>query len=242
MQEPKYFAVCPHDTAAGVERWAMFHAVVAKRVSPGSRYVPYFNFKEFDQALRDGKLRWGYLNPAQFLLVRKMFGFVPLARPVERPDQVVIVQSVASPAASLAELAGKRIAAAPGYLFALAKHELALRGIPFSVVQVRGYTEVMRAISQGEADAGISYNEHWGALTDYVREQFAVVDRISPGLSHVVAAHPDVPVETREALRQFLLGSHHAEDTARALGKVGMKAFEEFDAKPFDALEGIVGG
>lgn len=237
---PQNFSVCPHDTANGLEKWAIFHTITA-RVSPcGSRYVPYFNFKEFDVALQGEQIRWGYLNPAQFLTVRKLFGYVPIARPVQRPDKAIFVRTMASPVTRLEDIRDKRIVAAPGYLFALAKQALKVRGVDFTHVPAKSYSEVMGALAKGEADIGISYNEHFDALTPSTRSQFAIVDVVDPGLTHVICMHPAVPEDVRESLRRFLLEAPGNPDGQRAMSVVGIKGFEPVDTQPFDALAQIL--
>lgn len=235
------FAVCPHDTARGIERWGFLNTFVNKHLDLGSRYVPHLNFADFTKELDAERFLWAYLNPADFLKVRDRFGYLGLVRPVQRFDVAYVVQSASgAPAGSLAELAGKRVAAVNGYLFRLVGDRLRQAGITFEHVQAKSYAEVMSMLARGEAAFGVTYNEHFDPLTPSSKAEYRLVTSIDAGLSHVVAAHPSLPEQKREGLRSLLLGAKDNPQGVKILSEIRISGFEPVPEEPFAALKTLL--
>jgi ABC-type phosphate/phosphonate transport system substrate-binding protein len=237
-EPPSLFAVCPHDTARGIDRWALLNTYVNKRLSLGSRFHPYLDFAEFGVDLERERFLWAYLNPADTLKARSRFGYEALVRPSGRFDVAYIVRAAGAPLAE--SLEGKRVAAVNGYLFFLVRKKLADAAVGFETVVAKSYAEVLTLVDQGKADAGVTYNEHFDVLAETQRSRFAVVDRVHPGLSHVIAAHPSVPLETRSALRELLLAAGGDPQAAALLADLKMVGFENVPEAPFALLSDVL--
>ena len=238
MTSPNLFAVCPHDTARGFDKWAMFNTFVNKRLDLKSRFQPHLNFVEFGADLEQERFLWAYLNPADFLKARSRFGYVPQVRPKDRFDVALVIGR--SAATGLEQLRGQRLAAVSGYLFFLARHRLAQDGIDVTVVPVKSYAEVMKSLGAGEADFGITYNEHFDRLAPAAREGYSVVEGVDIALSHVIATHPALPAEKAAALRDLLLAAHSNPEGEKLLVELGFPQFEPVDLAPFDHLAEIL--
>lgn len=236
---PTFFAVCPHDTAKGVDKWALFNTLVNKTVGLRARFNVFLNFNEFTAALEEEQLLWAYLNPADYLKAKARFGYEAIARPRDRRDKAYLVAPCGM-TGGLELATGKRLAAVKGYLYALAADRLKAAGIQYTLVPAKSYNEVMTLLERGDADVGVSYNDHFDALSPSTRERYCAAESIDVGLSHVVAAHPSVAAESKEALRGFLLGATETADGQKALAALGLAGFDPVPEAPFQVLEQIL--
>jgi ABC-type phosphate/phosphonate transport system substrate-binding protein len=234
--QPSFFSVCPHDTARGIEKWALFNTYMNKHVGLKSRFHFTMDFAEFAQDVDGERLLWAYVNPADYLKVSERFGYEPIARPAERFDIAYVVRKSGSELPPQL-IPGSRIAAVKGYLFFLVRHELAAAGIPFTTVPAKSYAEVLSLVERGEADAGVTYNEHFEPLAASTKEKFTVMHKVHPGLSHVVVAHPSIPAKTREEMRALLLAAATDPDAARLLEELRIRSFETVPEAPFRLLK-----
>lgn len=233
------FAVCPHDTARGVEKWALFNTFVNKNLGLGSRFQPYLDFTDFGADLEGERFLWAYLNPADYLKAAKRFGYKAVARPRGRFDVAYVLgRAEAGAASDPSALAGKRLAAVRGYLYFLVAHQLDALGVPFQPVTAKSYPEVMAMLERGDADFGVSYNEHFDALPPSVRQGYRVVARVDAGLSHVVATHPSLG--QKEALRTLLEGAGERPEGRKMLAELKVDAFEPVPEEPFRRLREIL--
>jgi len=238
MTLPARFSVCPHDTAKGVDRWALFHTLVNKQLRLGTRFLPSFDFKEFDEDLKKPGCLWAYLNPAQFLAARRLHGCEALARPIDRPDKVYLVALRADEAPQGVEAAaGSTVVAVDGYLLRLFEQSK----VPFERRKAKSYGEVMTLVERGEARFGVTYNEHFDSLSSLIRDRFRVVATVDIGLSHVIAASAELPSETRDALRQLLLGASGSAEGKKLLETFGVSGFEPVSMAPYELLAEILG-
>jgi phosphonate transport system substrate-binding protein len=251
MTLPPRFSVCPHDTAKGVDRWALFHTLVNKQLRLGTRFLPSFDFKEFDEDLKQPGCVWGYLNPAQYLTARRLHGGEALVRPVGRPDKVYLVAPTERPLPE-GQLA---VAAVDGYLFRLFQHALkegslreqdgaglaARLGGGFERKKAKSYAEVMNQTERGDAHVGVTYNEHFDDLSTLVRSKFRVLATVDVGLSHVVVVSQGMPADKKEELRRILLEAAGSPEGQKILEVFGTTGFEPVPLEPYELLVQILG-
>lgn len=238
MTLPNRFSVCPHDTAKSVDRWALFHTLVNKQLRLGTRFLPHFDFKEFDQDLRQPGCLWAYFNPAQFLAARKLHGCEALVRPAGRPDKVYLVALRSDDAPDeLRAAEGATLAAVDGYLLRLFEQSK----VSFERRKAKSYAEVMTMVERGEARFGVTYNEHFDSLSSLARDKFRVVGVVDIGLSHVVAVSAELAAEPREALRRLLLGAGDSPEGRKILETFGTSGFEPVAMEPYEMLAQILG-
>jgi ABC-type phosphate/phosphonate transport system substrate-binding protein len=233
--QPSLFSVCPHDTARGIEKWALFNTYMNKRVGLHSRFHFTLDFTEFAADLDAGLLLWAYVNPADYLKVRERLGYVPIARPAQCFDVAYVIRPSAKDGPAQV-IPGSRIAAVKGYLYFLVRHKIQNAGIPFTPVFAKSYAEVLSLVDRGEADLGITYNEHFDPLASGTRVKFTIIDQVHPGLSHVVVAHPSVPEKAREEMRALLLAAGDDPEARRVLEELSIRAFEPVPESPFQLL------
>ncbi len=235
------FAVCPHDTARAFEKWALLNTYVNKHLGLKSRFQLYLNFAEFGAALEQERFLWAYLNPADFLKARRRFGYLPVARARGRFDIAYVTGHCGSGAGQdTCVRPNQRLAAFNGYLYWLVKDRLAQAGVPFEHVPAKSYAEAMTLVERGQADRCVTYNEHFDGLSSSVRDQYFVCLTVDAGLSHVLAIHPSLGDEVRQALAQLLLGAVGTTDGQKILAELKMSGFEAVPEEPFMELSRIL--
>jgi hypothetical protein len=228
------FAVCPHDTARGIDKWAMFNTRVNKRLNLGARFHAYLDFSEFRRDLTERKFAWAYLNPADYVKASSTLGYSGIVRPVGRFDVARVIGRD-----SLAAVHdGATVAAVPGYLRRMVEFALRNEGISATIVDAKSYGEVVTMVHNGRAELGITYNEHFDALASISREGVHAIRSFDMGLSHVIAVRSDLAEAGRE-LGEWLM----ADSEGKSAGElIGIREWERIDEAPFSALEAILRG
>lgn len=149
-----------------------------------------------------------YLTPVAYIEARSRYGVVPLVAPTSngRPNfSLVIVVRAGSGIRSPERLKGRRFAFGDekALLQKAAVESMGLKLGDFSVAaHLKHYDNIAKAVLAGDFDGGI--------LKDSVAEAFRdrgieVIGSTEPLPSYVFAAHPAMPVATRELLRAGLL-------------------------------------
>lgn len=238
---PNIFAVCPHDTARGIDKWALFHTLVNKQVGMQSKFNVYLNFAEFQTDLEKELFLWAYLNPADYLKLKDRFGYDAVARPTGRFDMAYVIGLAqnASPGETQ-PMNGKRIAAVKGYLNLLVSHQFNEAGIKFTSVPAKSYADVLNLLEKGEADFGVTYNEHFDPLVESTRAKFVVITKVDCGLSHVIAAHPSVPKDLQQSLANLLMNPNGSPEGQRIMTELKLISFEQVPEAPFQQLHGVM--
>ena len=224
------FAVCPHDTARGFDKWALLNTRVNKHFALGSRFHAYLDFAEFGRDLASGRFLWAYLNPADFLKARATLGYVAVARPRHRFDVARIIARTGTPPSAIAS--GAKTAAVPGYLAGLVEHDLRARGVVLERVPAKSYAEVMVHVRERRAELGITYNEHFDATAASSREGLEILANVDAGLAHVLVAHPSLGARIDD-VRAWLLDDPEGSLIGSDLGIVG---WERLPEEPYQRL------
>ena len=237
MTLPSRFSVCPHDTAKGVDRWALFHTLVNKQLRLGTRFLPHFDFKEFETDLQQPGCLWAYLNPAHFLKARALHGCEALVRPKGRPDKAYLVGLSSEESSDSISVEGQSVAAVDGYLLKL----FAQNYSGFDRKAAKSYGDVLTQIDRKEVRFGVTYNEHFDNLSQLIRDKYRVLAVVDIGLSHVIAVSSEMPEEAKEGLRQLLLSADKSPDGQKVLETFGTTGFEAVPMAPYELLAAALG-
>jgi hypothetical protein len=235
---PNIFAVCPHDTARGFDKWALFNTVANRNLGLGGRFEAYLDFATFGRDLAEGRFLWAYVNPADYVKLHETQGYIAVARPTGRYDVAHVITYGNNPVSSISP--SSRIAVVAGYLGRVVSSSLRQRVQGYVEVPAKSYNDVMTILRRGEADFGITYNEHFGGLSPASREGFQISESVDAGLTHVVVAHPELSVVSRAALASWLKATEQAPDVERAWKALDLQGFEDVPEAPFEQLRSIL--
>ena len=201
----------------------------------GSARIPVF-----EKSFEAGEFDFAYMNPYHCLVAMETQGYVPLVKDGSRMLFGVLVVREDSPVTRVEELAGKTIAfPAPNALGAslLMRAELARKvGIEFEAVYAQTHTSSYLNVVLGEADAAGGVMSTLQKQEPEIRDQLRVVYETVRTPPHPIVAHPRVPEEAREAVRQALLDMAATPEGQAMLAKIPMHQAVPAEKAEFAAL------
>lgn len=237
--KPSYrFGVVPQFAQRELFRiWSPILAELERRtgfrfVLTGSPQIPVF-----EKNFLAGDYDFAYMNPYHVIKAHQSQGYDPLVRDGDQSLTGILVVPVASPVKSLPDLEGKKIAfPAPNALGAslLIRAELArIHQITVHPVYVKTHSSVYLHVAKELADAGGGVRSTLQSQPPAVRERLRVIYETRPMAPHPVSAHPRVPAEHRERVRQAFLDLGSTPDGAALLagipvGRIVSASMEEY--------------
>jgi phosphonate transport system substrate-binding protein len=187
----------------------------------GSPKIPVF-----EQKYLVGVYDFVYMNPYHLVMAHDAQGYLPLIRDGERKLKGILVVLKDSPIKRLEELDGKRIVfPSPNALGAslLMRTELAkLHGVEALPHYVQTHTSVYLHVALGLNPAGGGVLSTLRSQKPEIREKLRIVYETRPVNPHPISAHPRIPEERREKVRQALLEMAQTEKGQALLAKIPM--------------------
>ncbi|MGE5467191.1 MAG: phosphate/phosphite/phosphonate ABC transporter substrate-binding protein [Ignavibacteria bacterium] len=217
--------------------WTPILAELERRTGHKFRLALTRDIPEFERHYNAGGFDFSYMNP--YLVVENPQGYLPLVRDVA-PLRGILVVRKDDPIQSPAELDGAVIAfPTPNAIGAslLIRAELARKfKVRFEPKYVKSHTATYLSVTQGLTVAGGGVQRTLDEQKDSVRDQLRVIHttRASPSLP--VAAHPRVPAEVREAVREAFLAMAANPDAAALLKEVPMGQLTATSARDYEPL------
>lgn len=188
----------------------------------GSPRIP-----EFEVAFKNGDFDFAYMNPYHVLRAVESQGYIPLIRDGGRKLYGVLVVRKDGPIRELSDLNGGQIAfPAPNALGASLMMRASLvreHGLDFQSVFVSTHTSAYMNVALGQADAAGGVQATLGQLAPEVRDRLHVIYETPRVAPHPVVAHPRVPTEVREAVRDAFLKLGQSEEGRALLLSVPIK-------------------
>ena len=200
------------------------------------RTIPYF-----EQEFRRGAYDFAYMNPYHSLMADRAQGYYPIIRDGGRQLYGIVVVRKDSPIRKITDLAGRRVAfPAPNALGAslIVRAELARTyRTEIEPVWAETHSSSYLNVVLGVTDAA------GGVMSTFLRQKHEVRDRLriiyeTPRVAaHPIVAHPRVPKDVVERVRDtFLEYSGETEGAAR-VGRIPMKAPTVATAEDYTALK-----
>lgn len=158
--------VCPHDTANNPDRWYLFVQYLVQTLGIPINLNLSLDFADFHDQMKTADI--AYANPSDTIVFLEQHGFVAVARPSNKHDEVVFVSNHDVPAPSLQSLQGVPIASVENLLpTKIALHILESQGIkPSSVHNCESWTSVIGCIWRGEFNYGVIYKDTYDELSE----------------------------------------------------------------------------
>ncbi|WP_369939701.1 PhnD/SsuA/transferrin family substrate-binding protein [Xanthomonas medicagonis] len=236
------FLVAPDFAPEHFGGWYLLSTLLQRRAGLGLHLLMPADAAEQKQLLDGGEVDLVYASPFDASTLIRERGYLPLARPRGRADEVVIATAAEAPAHCVEDLPyGCRIALTDNHdvrLIALRLLEPAdLDPERIAWRPARSYTAVARLLLEGEADAGLFLADAYHRLSRLTRERLRpLVESALCDIGHALLAHPRIAAHL-PALRDALLAlgdAAHREDQAvlDALGlEHGFEAMHMEDAQ-----------
>lgn len=231
------FMVAPDFAPDRFGGWHMFNALLQQRSGLQVHLLTPASAGEQAALLAAGTVDLLYANPFDAALLIRQQGWCAFARPVERPDEMVVATAADSPLLRLEDLRpGHRVALTDNRdlrligLRLLEAADLAEADLQWRVVA--SHQAAARLAIAGEVDAAFFLAELWHGLTRLTRSRLRpLIESAIHDLSHVLLAHPRQQPGLA-ALQAAVTGVGRGPRDDEVLQALGLpKGFEPMDAE-----------
>lgn len=221
--------------------WHLLNTVLQKQTGLALHLLLPASASEQAQLLADGKVDVLYANPFDAAELVRNDGYKAIARPVGKPDEMVIVTAASSPMGAVEDLKpGCRIALTDNKdvkligLRLLEPADLTEADVQWQMVDT--YQAAARMAIKGEVDASFFLAEAYHSLSRLTTGQLKpLIESKLADITHVLLTHPRMAVEDASKLCQSLLdltGSPEGQPVLDELGiPKGFEAMTEEDAE-----------
>ena len=201
----------------------------------GSPTIP-----DFEREFNAGHFDFAYMNPYHILLARDSQGYIPLVRDNGRKLHGILVVRQDSGINSVKDLDGKKIAfPAPNALGASLLMRANLSNdykIKFRPVYVKTHSSVYLNVAVKQTAAGGGVQKTLNQQRDNIKGALKILHKTPSVAPHPLAAHPRVPAEVREKIKNtFLLLGENAIGRS-LLAKIPMKKVGEATMSDYTPL------
>ena len=201
----------------------------------GSPTIP-----DFEREFNDGRFDFAYMNPYHILLAKDSQGYIPLIRDNGRKLHGILVVRQDSGINSVKDLDGKKIAfPAPNALGASLLMRANLRNdykVKFRPVYVKTHSSVYLNVVAKQTTAGGGVQKTLNQQRDNIKATLKILHRTPDVAPHPLAAHPRVPVEVREQIKNTFLSLGENAIGRSLLSKIPMKKVGEANISDYTPL------
>ncbi|MBP7451960.1 MAG: phosphate/phosphite/phosphonate ABC transporter substrate-binding protein [Ottowia sp.] len=212
--------------------WHMLNTVLQKRSGLGLHLLTPASATEQAELIAQGKVDAVYANPFDAASMIRDAGYVAVARPLGKPDEMVIATGAQSPAHSVEDLRpGCKIALTDNKdvkligLRLLEPADLTEADVQWQLVDT--YQAAARMAIKGEVDASFFLAEAFHSLSRLTMTQLKpLIESKLADITHVLLIHPRIG-EGLDRLSTALLGLAGTPDGQPVLDELGIdKGFE----------------
>lgn len=234
------FLIAPDFAPSYFAGWHMLNTLLQRRSGIQLHLLMPENAQQQAEMLRSQQVDLVYANPFDSAQMVRSDGYLAMARPRGKSDEMVMATAANSPLNEPEDLKkGCSIALTDNRdvkligLRLLEPADIGEGDIQWQEVET--YQAVARMTIKGEVDAGFFLAETWHTLSKLARSQLKVlVESALRDITHVVLAHPAIEAQLA-ALRAALLGigqNGGDQDVLDALGLPdGFEPMEQEDAE-----------
>jgi phosphonate transport system substrate-binding protein len=220
-------AVVPQMLPAVVYRdWTPFANRLGRDTASTFQIRVYRTFEEFETDLVNGLPDFVYLNPYHALMAYRAQGYLPLVRDGSRLLSGALVVQRDSPAQTVKDLDGQRIAFPDPNAFAASLYMRALlherERVRFSPQFYTTHGNVYRHVILGDVAAGVGVNTTLARERPETRRELRVLYETPGTAPHPLCVHPRVPAPLRAAVTAAILRMAKDEAGLRLLTNVEM--------------------
>ncbi|PJJ98043.1 phosphate ABC transporter substrate-binding protein [Lysobacteraceae bacterium NML75-0749] len=216
--------------------WHMLNTLLQKKTGMQIHLLTPASAAEQAEWIASGKVGAVYANPFDAATMLREQGYRAIARPVGKPDEMVIATSAHSPCNKIQDLKpGCRIALTDNKdvkLIGLRLLEAAdLTEADINWVQVDTYQASARLAIKGEVDASFFLAEAYHSLSRLSQSQLKpLIESRLTDITHVILLGKQVDEEAGEKILQALLSLSGSADGQPVLDDLGIKGgFEAMD-------------
>lgn len=215
--------------------WHMLNTALQRKSGLHIHLLTPASAAEQNKLIEDGKVDAVYANPFDAAAMIREQGFTAIARPIDKPDEMVIATGADSPLNEVEDLeAGQIIALTDNKdvkLIGLRLMEVAdLVEGDIEWQMAENYQAVARMIISGDAHAGFFLAEAWHSLSNLSKSRMKMlIESKLADISHVLLTHPRM-ADNVPAFKDALLGLSGDDGGQQVLDSLGIeKGFEPME-------------
>ena len=222
------FLVAPDFAPERFAGWHMLNTVLQKRSGQGLHLQTPASAAEQAALIAEGKVDAIYANPFDAASMIRDAGYVAVARPLGKPDEMVIAAGAASPVQTVEDLKpGCKIALTDNKdvkLIGLRLQESAdLTEADVQWQLVDTYQAAARMAIKGEVDASFFLAEAYHSLSRLTKSQLKpLIESKLADITHVLLIHPRIG-DGLDKLKDALLGLTGTPDGQPVLEELGIE-------------------
>ncbi len=227
------FTVSPDFGPELLPSWYVVNTLLQHATGQAIHLETYQSFAEQHEVLESGQIDLIYANPADTASLVRDHGFVPVARPSNRPDEALIAVPAASPYQAAEDLpASLRVATTDDpdvTMICMIMIEPAdLDASTVTTIQRENYVLVAKSLLDGNVDAGFFLTDAYEGLSGLVRQGLRpLVSSAIDVIHHAFLVGPRL-AERRDEMTRLLLELDQSPK--------GQLAFSELGISPLVAM------
>jgi phosphonate transport system substrate-binding protein len=219
------FGVVPQQSATKLAgTWVPLLRLIEERSGVPLRFATAPDIPTFEQRLAAGEYDLAYMNPYHYTVFHEWPGYQAFAKEKDRRIQGILVVRRDSPYQRPADLQGRELAFPAPAAFAasvLVQAHLRRERIQIRPKYVSSHDSVYRGVAAGLFPAGGGVIRTFDAVDPSVRDQLRILWTTDTYTPHALAAHPRVPADAVDRLREAMVSLGGDEAGQAALGDLG---------------------
>lgn len=228
------FTISPDFSPDHISGWYIFNTWLQKRLTLAVHLELYDDFETQRAAIAADEIDIIYANPFDASMLVRDKGFVPLVRPLEKPDEAIIAVNAESPVQCIEDLQpGTRIATtADPHVHMMCMIMLEPADLDKSNVELAncaGYVLVAKALFQGKADAGFFLAEAYEDLSDTIKKELRMLIRSEiQVIEHILLIGPRL-ADRHGEIQDALITMRDDAKGSGVLESLGFRDWEQVD-------------
>jgi len=205
--------------------WSPIVEDLKRRTGLNFKLITTLNVDDFHKAHAWGEFDFVYVSSYTLTRFHDTQGYIPLVADAAPISGIVVVRKD-SPIKSVADLDGKIVAFPSPYSIAaslLVRSDFdQIHHVQITPLNASTHSSVYLHVAKGLAAAGGGANKTLQEQSEPIREQLRVIYTTRSFPSHPIAAHPRVPREVRDKVRDAILAMAGTREGQEMLAKVPM--------------------
>ena len=235
------FSVSPDFGPELIASWFVFNTWLQRRVGRPIHLELFDSFTDQRAALAAGAIDLIYANPSDAAVLVRSYGFTPVVRPAQHPDEVVLAAPETSAAQAVEDLGpGTRLAQTDdpdvSMIARIMLEPADLDATNTTIVELDTYVLVAKALLDGRAEVGAFLDEAFDHLSPLVRGQLRplVTSQISV-IHHALMVGPRLAPH-RDELAAVLTAMGDDPAGARVLAELGIDGWQPMEHEEAEFL------
>jgi phosphonate transport system substrate-binding protein len=224
------FGVVPQESASQLAaNWGPVLAALSRQSGLKLVFATAPDVPSFERRVAAGDYDFVYMNPYHFIVFNANPGYHALARARDERVRAIVIVRKDSPAKSLADLAGAKLAFPTPAAFAatlLVDAELRREGVEFSRYIVKSHNSVYRGVAKGLYAAGGGVPRTFKLLDEDIASQLRVLWTSGDYTTHAIASKPGTGDDVRARLWGAMVALGRDPASLALLAKIGFNGFE----------------